>query len=395
MRAAVGLALVAAVATVLAWPQLEFLSATSVSYTSQVNHRENIAIDAYDTVTSVRFFSETSGRLTRGVASDDGRLDALMRWTNENVRPQYGSPGRVVTDDSWELARRGFGQCDQVNHIFATLATYAGYDARELFLWTTVERTTSPHAVAEVLVGGRWVVVDAWQGVVWRGADGRLLTRQEATPALMQRFGYTQWGIQAEWFKNGTEFRTFPYESPLAFLQKFVHKVGTLPAAPPVVAPVVQANAPTASPATSSGQTATAKPASTVPQRTAGQALLVEYDSARRSQLGGNYAAAVAGYRSVLARNPVPELADSARFWMGLAQLREGKPREALDTFDAALTADPGTPWRGSVLQYRAEARSQLGDRAGSVADDEAAGTPASRERLEEQGFEVPAAATP
>jgi hypothetical protein len=42
------------------------------------------------------------------------------------------------------------------------------------------------HVVAEVLVDGRWIVVDPTFRVVMRGADGRALTREElANPATL------------------------------------------------------------------------------------------------------------------------------------------------------------------------------------------------------------------
>ena len=47
-------------------------------------------------------------------------------------------------------------------------------------------RQMTKHVVAEVLVDGRWIVVDPTFRVVMRGADGRALTREELTdPATL------------------------------------------------------------------------------------------------------------------------------------------------------------------------------------------------------------------
>ncbi len=391
-----GILVCASIATVFGWRQLEAVSATNVSYLSTKQYHENLLLDTYDTLSSIGFFRSTAARLTRGLTTDEARLSALMRWTSENVRPQYAAPTRVVSDNAWELVRRGFGQCDQVNHIMATLATYAGYDARQLFLWKTPEHLVSPHSVAEVLVRNRWVVVDAWQGVIWRDLDGTLLSADDATPQLMDRFGYSQWDIQADWFKNGTEFRTFPYQSSAAFAAKVLNKLGSSPVAPPVITP--QAPAPISPQATggsySPAPNPTAPPSPTAaPDQNADAQMLVAYDRARRAQLDGHYATAAAIYRSLLSRPLPTELGDGCGFWLGVALYRSNQDQASVDAFTAALARNASTPWAASIRQYRAEVLEELSDESDAVADYTASNTPTSRKRLADLGVSPPAIA--
>lgn len=371
-------------ATIVGWQRLETLSATNVSYLAQEKYQENLLLDTYDTLSSVGFFRSTAQRLTRGLATDQARLTALMEWTAESVRPQYAAPSRIVGDNAWELARRGFGQCDQVNHILATLATFAGYDARQLFLWKTPDHLVSPHSVAEVNVNGKWVVVDAWQGVVWEAPDGTLLSADQATPELMDRFGYTQWGMQADWFKNGTEFRTFPYESPQAFAQKVLRKFSSTPAAPP---PVITPQTPlvTISPSPLPGVTPSPKP-SPAPTQIVASDILVTFDRARRAQLDGDTATAATLYEQLLQETLPTELREATGFWLGEALLQGGDDSRADGAFTAAVIRDPSTPWAPSILQYRAEAEQELGDVAEAMADYAASNTPTSRARLLQLG---------
>lgn len=146
-----GLVLAAAVTSFTGWRQLERASATSIGYTSEAPERGGLQLDLYDTLSSVGFFRSKSADLTRGLTSVDDRLEALMLWTNENVRPHYAAPDRAVAANlTWDIARRGFGECDQVNHVLATLATFAasrhGCDSSGRRRLTPPRRTPSPRS---------------------------------------------------------------------------------------------------------------------------------------------------------------------------------------------------------------------------------------------------------
>ncbi len=365
---AIGLGVTSAI---FAWHRMEVASADAVSYVAGVPYQESLIVDAYDTLSSIGFFRATAQRLTAGLNDDSARIEALMRWTHENVAPHVAGPTRLVTDQNYSIVRRGFAYCDQTNHVFATLATYAGYDAHLLFLWKDdgVSPRTSPHTVAEARVGGRWIVVDAWQGIVWRAPDGTLLTRMDATPELMDRFDYTRWGDKAEYFWNGTTFESFPYQSAGAFLDKVRRKLLSVPviAPPAFTGPSVAGSSGPSNPADDT------EPSAIPPAP--GDAVREAYDLARRAQLEGRFSDAVIQYRALLSASLGTELTDSVRYFLGLSALRTGHAAEAIDAFNAALTANAETPWKLSILQYRAEARELIGDHSGAVADLRASGT--------------------
>lgn len=74
--------------------------------------------------------------------------------------------------------------CGTATNAFLNLARSNGLNVRRLLLLTP--QGTAKHVVAEVLINGRWVVVDPAYRTLLRDAKGRLLTRQELrNPALL------------------------------------------------------------------------------------------------------------------------------------------------------------------------------------------------------------------
>ena len=356
---------VSVAAVAVSWPILRDQSALSVSYSISVVGTETPLVDAYETISADGYFRQTATRLVAEAKDDAMRLETLMSWAHENVRPQYAAPGRLVRDNFYDIVRRGSGFCDQTAHVFATLATFAGYDARLWFLMN--DRGESPHTVAEVLVDGRWVVVDPWQGIVWQGRDGRLLGTRDATSELLTTWGYDRWGVALRYFQQGTEFRTFPYQSPLAFAQKVVSKIAGLPVAP--------------EPA-SIGLSPVTGPSGTEPVSAESlRAILLRYDEARRAHLEADYDRAPALYEELLGASIPPDLRDEAEFFRGLALLRGGRPSEAIAAWDIAERDGVGG-WVKSLLQYRGEAKELMGDLAGARADYARADTPPTARRL-------------
>jgi hypothetical protein len=399
MLAAGAVATALAAAAAYAWPRLGEQSALTTSYSSLVAHRQTRALDAYELVSGVQFFRRTAGRLTAGKSGDREALEALMDWTHENVRPQYAAPGRLVSDTFLDIVRRGWGYCDQSAHVFATLAHFAGYDARLLFLRRA--DGVSPHTVAEVRVDGRWVVVDPWLGVMLVDRAGNLAGVADLGESAQLSAGYAILGgrIDEDAFRRGTPSVTFPYQPTTEFLPKVWDRfVGAAPVEKPVaIAPPVapaprtgpQAGLPPGTPSqpsrTEKRAAGTAQPgARRVPamDKLTLDSAILRMDRARRAHLDGRYDQAIAGYRTVLDGPLPPDMAESARFFLGMALLRAGSPREAIDAFDQALEAVPDTAWHPSLLFYRAEARLRGGDVEGAVRDLRAAGIPPARAML-------------
>jgi hypothetical protein len=108
------------------------------------------------------------------------KIQAILQWMSrgparlEDV-PAGDSPDRDPTDtlNYTSLLR----VCGSATNAFVNLADSAGLEARRLLLLDS-HRVTK-HVVAEVLVGGRWIVVDPAFRTILRGSNGRFLTRQD------------------------------------------------------------------------------------------------------------------------------------------------------------------------------------------------------------------------
>lgn len=76
--------------------------------------------------------------------------------------------------------------CGTATNAFVNLASAGGLEARRLLLLDAQGMNTN-HVVAEVILDGRWAVVDPSFHAILRGKDGHLLTRQElARPEVLR-----------------------------------------------------------------------------------------------------------------------------------------------------------------------------------------------------------------
>lgn len=371
------LAVLMLLSTVGGWAGLGALtraSASNISYTSRIAGQESVLVYSYEMASGIGFFQETAARLVRGKRTDSERVEALMLWAHENVRPWYGGPPRIVMDNSYSIVRRGFGYCNDSAHVFATLAHYAGYDVRLRFLLRA--DGFSPHTLAEVHVDGRWILVDPFYGIVWRDASGTLLTVDDvpAQPNLLEQFGYLTYGpLEPADFTRGVEFRSFPYQN----LDVAVEKVRTKVMRNSIASTIVSPSSPAPSVVPPAAQATTP-----VVDAEALRLQMITYDHARRAHLDGRFDEAAKVYRKVLAGPLDPEIAEAVRFHLGLALLRGAHPNDAIVTFIEALIQHPQTEWRASILYYRALAKESIGDSAGAISDLELANIPPAQRHL-------------
>lgn len=226
-------------------------------------------------------------------------------------------------------------------------------------------------------MNGRWVIVDAWQGVLWRDND-RLLTAEDATPALIERFGYSRWGIQAEWFKLGTVFRAFPYESSLDLAGDVINKLRRVPPVPP---PPVSPVSPGPTPAPPVGRASTPS-----------DSVLISYDRARRAVLDGDYQSASGLFEQLLHTEMPDDLEESAQFWLGVAQFHADRYETALATFAAALASHSDTRWAPSIHEFEGKTLEKLGRRQAAITAYQDANTPTAQFRMSELGAPASAA---
>ena len=126
-------------------------------------------------------------------------------------------PPRTVAVDPANLAIRNpevtlnyrqlLGVCGTATNAFLNLSRSSGLTARRLLLLSP--QHFANHVVAEVLVDGRWIIVDPTFRLILRDAQGHNLTRQQLHVARLPIVGlglraalqrlYPTWDESAEW----------------------------------------------------------------------------------------------------------------------------------------------------------------------------------------------------
>jgi hypothetical protein len=115
------------------------------------------------------------------------KIDAILDWMRSG-------PPRAVAASIDTLSTRDpettlnyqqlLAVCGTATNAFLNVSRSAGLNVRRLLLLTP-DRSTK-HVVAEVLIGGRWIIVDPTYRLVLRDARGGFLTRRELqNPAVL------------------------------------------------------------------------------------------------------------------------------------------------------------------------------------------------------------------
>jgi hypothetical protein len=108
------------------------------------------------------------------------RVDAILQWMRKGP-PRSADPnpsGLAARDPETTLNyQQLLSVCGTATNAFLNLARSADLQVRRLLLLSP-DRNTK-HVVAEVLLDGRWIVVDPTFRVVMRNAKGEMLTRKE------------------------------------------------------------------------------------------------------------------------------------------------------------------------------------------------------------------------
>ena len=113
-------------------------------------------------------------------AQPEQKIEAILNWMKsgperaEAVKPDDLSPRNPENTLNY---RQLLAVCGSATNAFLNLSRSAGLKSRRLLLLTPDQKTK--HVVAEVLVDGRWIVVDPSYRIVMRDAGGRTLTRKE------------------------------------------------------------------------------------------------------------------------------------------------------------------------------------------------------------------------
>lgn len=133
-----------------------------------------------------RYLEGFSDAVVPASATDEKKIEAILNWMSSGpARLQSGPADLSQHRDPIETLNYAslLHVCGSATSAFVNLADSAGLKARRLLLLDS--RRMTNHVVAEVLMGGRWIVLDPAYRAVFRDADGQLVTREELTdPAV-------------------------------------------------------------------------------------------------------------------------------------------------------------------------------------------------------------------
>jgi Transglutaminase-like superfamily len=108
------------------------------------------------------------------------KIEAILTWMKngparaEAAKPDDLSPRNPENTLNY---RQLLAVCGSATNAFLNLSRSSGLESRRLLLLTPDRKTK--HVVAEVLVDGRWIVVDPSFRIVMRDVQGKALTRKE------------------------------------------------------------------------------------------------------------------------------------------------------------------------------------------------------------------------
>jgi hypothetical protein len=125
-----------------------------------------------------RYLQGFSDAVIPASATDENKVQAILGWMAHGpARQAVGGPDASVPDrDPTEtLNYEALLQvCGTATNAFVNLADSGGLEARRVLLLDS--RSLTKHVTAEILVDGRWIVVDPAYRVILRGSDGGTLT---------------------------------------------------------------------------------------------------------------------------------------------------------------------------------------------------------------------------
>ncbi len=165
----------------------------------------------------------------RSQTSDpQGQINLALSWVTQYVRPQDASPSPVISDDYYNILKRGSGYCDQAAYVFSVLSTRLGIPARMIMLQD--RDRISRHTAAEVYFDHKWQYIDPWLGVFPHRQDGTGYTRFEFAhdQSALEKYGYVEQGLTAYDFLHSEIFETFPFMSLPDLVRKVFSKFGNL-----------------------------------------------------------------------------------------------------------------------------------------------------------------------
>ena len=142
-------------------------------------------------------------------SSPEEKVAAILAWMERGPARQteYYSDNNENRDPVDTLNYKELlNVCGTATNAFVNLASAGGLQARRLLLLDQQGLSTN-HVVAEVLIDGRWVIVDPSFHAILTDSSGRLLTRKDlADPAVLQDATQKLRGYDPEYNYKHTAF---------------------------------------------------------------------------------------------------------------------------------------------------------------------------------------------
>jgi hypothetical protein len=127
-----------------------------------------------------RYLTGFSDAIVPATAPGDEKIAAILNWMAHGPARYPSIPSDLMPDRDPTDTLNYYALlqvCGTATNAFVNLMDAGHMKVRRLLLLD--KRDMTKHVVAEVLVDGRWIIVDPAFRVVLRSADGRTLTREE------------------------------------------------------------------------------------------------------------------------------------------------------------------------------------------------------------------------
>jgi hypothetical protein len=270
------------------------------------------------------------------------QIDLALSWVTQYVRPQDASPSPVISDDYYNILKRGSGYCDQAAYVFSVLSTRLGIPARMIMLRD--RGGISHHTAAEVYLDKKWQYLDPWLGVFPHKADGSAYTRFEFAydQAALEKYGYAP-GLTGYEFAHSKIFETFPFMTLPSLMKKIFAKLSkSLEPAP-----------------SSAGGLSNVEQIDNIHLDNELTELQLEvlklYNKARELHLDEDFEGARATYSQLLVNQELSVISESARFFLGVSYFDEHKYVSAEKYFKRDISLSSTNLWINSKYRFLAE----------------------------------------
>ncbi len=127
-----------------------------------------------------RYLQGFSDAIVPATAPGDEKVEAILRWMQHGpARLPYGPSALVPDRDPTDTLNYDalLQVCGTATNAFINLANTGNLEVRRLLLLDQNQMTK--HVVAEVLVQGKWIIVDPAYRVVFRDANGNTVNRED------------------------------------------------------------------------------------------------------------------------------------------------------------------------------------------------------------------------